>query len=119
MSNMKYTILLSFILIIFSRPSLGLKFINGLEDIPLFKNMEYVEDSLVLFDKVDGRYVSTEISGNYNYDEVISFYKNILPNLGWKETRLLTFERAKEILELKTTINNDKITIIFSVYPSK
>ena len=81
--------------------------------------MEYVDDSLVLFDKVDGRYVSTEIIGNYKYDEVVSFYKNVLPNLGWKETKALTFERSKEILELKTTINEDKISIIFSVYPSK
>ncbi len=116
---MKYTILISFILMIFYKPSLGLKFINGLEDIPLFKNMEYVEDSLVLFDKVDGRYVSTEISGNYNYEEVVSFYKKILPNLGWKETKPLTFERAEEILELKTTINKNEISIIFSVYPLK
>ncbi len=116
---MKYIILLSLTLLIFSKPSLGLKFINGLEDIPLFKNMEYVEDSLVLFDKVDGRYVSTEIIGNYNYKDVISFYRNILPNLGWKETSSLTFERAKEILELKTTVYNDKISIVFNVYPSK
>ena len=104
---------------IISKTLLGSKFINGLEDIPLFKNMEYVEDSLVLFDKVDGRYVSTEISGNYNYDEVISFYRNILPNLGWKETGSLTFERAREILELKTKIYSDKISIVFNVYPSK
>ncbi len=116
---MKHTILLLFILMFFYKPLLGLKFINGLEDIPLFKNMEYVDDSLVLFDKVDGRYVSTEISGNYKYDEVVSFYKKILPNLGWKEIRPLTFERSKEILEIKTTVSKDEISIIFSVYPSK
>ena len=119
MSNMKNSILLSLILIMFSKPLLGLEFINGLEDIPLFKNMEYVEDSLVLFDKVDGRYVSTEIRGNYNYEEVISFYKNILPNLGWQETKSLTYKRASEILELKSKVNNDKISIIFRVYPAK
>tara|TARA_B100000963_G_scaffold359342_1_gene386434 strand:- start:323 stop:682 length:360 start_codon:yes stop_codon:yes gene_type:complete len=119
MSIMKCKILLLLILMIFSKPLLGLKFINGLEDIPLFKNMEYVDDSLVLFDKVDGRYVSTEVRGNYNYDEVISFYKKILPNLGWKEIKPLIFERSKEILELKTTVSQNEISIIFSVYPSK
>ena len=46
------------------------------------------------------------------------FYKKILPNLGWKEIKPLIFERSKEILELKTTVSQDEISIIFSVYPS-
>ena len=51
--------------------------------------MEYVEDSLILFDKIDGRYVSVEINGDYEEEEVIEFYKMILPNLGWSEKSLL------------------------------
>ena len=50
--------------------------------------MEYVEDSLILFDKIDGRYVSVEINGDYEEEEVIEFYKMILPNLGWSEKSL-------------------------------
>ena len=72
-----------------SHTSYSLKFINGLEDIPLYKKMEYVEDSLILFDKIDGRYVSVEINGDYEEEEVIEFYKMILPNLGWSEKNLL------------------------------
>ena len=45
--------------------------------------------------------------------------KNILPNLGWQETKSLTYKRASEILELKSKVNNDKISIIFRVYPAK
>ena len=44
--------------------------------------MVYVEESLVMFDKINGRFVSTEIIGKYNYSEVSEFYKKILPNLG-------------------------------------
>ena len=41
-------------------------FIEGLGDIPIYKEMDYVEDSLILFDKVDGRYVSTKTKGKYS-----------------------------------------------------
>ena len=40
-------------------------FIYGLDDIPVYKNMRYVENSNVLFDKIDGRFVSSEMVGNY------------------------------------------------------
>ena len=95
MPNMKIYVFVIFLFLFTSKPLFGLKFINGLEDIPIFKEMQYVEDSLVLFDKIDGRYVSTEIEGIYKKEEVINFYKRILPNLGWNEIKPLTFERAK------------------------
>ena len=38
--------------------------------------MVYVEESLVMFDKINGRFVSTEIIGKYNYSEVVNFTKN-------------------------------------------
>ena len=59
-------------------------FIEGLGDIPIYKEMDYVEDSLILFDKVDGRYVSTKTKGKYSKKEVKEFYFKTLPNLGWK-----------------------------------
>ena len=59
-------------------------FIKGLEDIPIYSEMNYVEDSLILFDKINGRYVSTKTKGKYPQKEVQEFYKKILPNLGWK-----------------------------------
>ena len=61
------------------------RYINGIEDIPIFKNMVYVEDSLVLFDKTEGRYVSSEVIGDYDQLEIMTFYSSILPNLGWKK----------------------------------
>jgi len=82
MSEMKNIIFLTLIFISF-RP-LSETFLKGINDIPTYKNMVYVEESLVMFDKINGRFVSTEIVGNYKYSEVSEFYKKILPNLGWK-----------------------------------
>tara|TARA_B100000900_G_C20564306_1_gene710344 strand:+ start:1199 stop:1555 length:357 start_codon:yes stop_codon:yes gene_type:complete len=118
MSIMKILVLL-FIFVFHLRNVEAFKIINGLEDIPIFKDMEYVEDSLILFDKIDGRYVSTEIVGNYKKDEVFEFYYKILPNLGWKLKDSQKFERANETLELKSKNINNKISIIFNLYPTK
>ena len=60
-------------------------FIYGLDDIPVYKNMRYVENSNVLFDKIDGRFVSSEMVGNYEIKEIKIFYNSVLPNLGWKK----------------------------------
>ena len=79
--------------------------------------MEYVEDSLILFDKIDGRYVSVEITGYYDKEKVLKFYKKILPNLGWKEKKSLTFNRNNETLEIISREEEDKTYIKFNIFP--
>ena len=44
--------------------------------------MQNVEDSFILFDKVEGRYLYSEVEGDYDKKEINDFYKNVLPNLG-------------------------------------
>ena len=92
-------------------------FVDGLGDIPNFKNMKNVEDSFVLFDKIDGRYLYSETQGYHNKKEISKFYKNVLPNLGWIFVKENKFERADEILEIKFE-EADKLTkVLFSISP--
>ena len=116
MSKIKISIIFLLFFLV-SYTSYALKFINGLEDIPLYKKMEYVEDSLILFDKIDGRYVSVEINGDYEEEEVIEFYKMILPNLGWSEKKSLTFNRNNETLEIICKREKEKIYVKFNIFP--
>ena len=81
--------------------------------------MEYVEDSLILFDKIDGRYVSVEITGDYDEEKVLKFYKKILPNLGWKEKKPLIFKRNDETLEIISKKEIDNVYIKFNIFPSE
>ena len=117
MSKIKKSVIFFLLFFFSSNNSFALKFINGLEDIPLYKKMEIVEDSLILFDKIDGRYVSVEINGAYEEEEVINFYKRILPNLGWKEKKSLTFNRNKETLEIISKKEKEKIFVKFNIFP--
>ena len=95
------------------------EFLKGLEDIPLYKSMTHVENSLVMFDKINGRFVSTEITGPYKYEEVSNFYNKILPNLGWKITNNNLFERGTESLRLEFKTTKKKLTVVFSIFPKK
>ncbi len=79
--------------------------------------MEHVEDSLILFDKIDGRYVSVEITGDYDEDKVLKFYKKILPNLGWKEKKPLIFNRNNETLEVISKKEKGQVFIKFNIFP--
>jgi len=107
-------------IIIFILPGLlqSGRYINGIEDIPIFKNMVYVEDSIVLFDKTEGRYVSSAITGDYNKFEIMNFYSEVLPNLGWKNIGPSLFERGNEELEIKYSEKGKKTSAIFNIYPS-
>ena len=89
--------------------SYALKFINGLEDIPLYKKMEYVKDSLILFDKIDGRYVSVEINGDYEEEEVIEFYKMILIKHRVNNTKNLKKLNRNFGVEIDLRSNNKNI----------
>ena len=117
MSKIKFSIISFLLFFLFSFTSQALKFINGLEDIPMYKKMEYVEDSLILFDKIDGRYVSVEITGDYDEGKVLKFYKKILPNLGWKEKKPLIFTRNSETLEIISKKEKDQVYIKFNIFP--
>ena len=92
-------------------------FIYGLDDIPVYKNMRYVENSNVLFDKIDGRFVSSEMVGKYEIKEIKIFNNSVLPNLGWKKVKENVFERGTEFLEIKLESTGSLSSAQFSIYP--
>ena len=117
MPEMKNIIFL--IIILISHKALSETFLNGIDDIPIYKNMVYVEESLVMFDKINGRFVSTEITGKYNHLEVSEFYKNILPNLGWKFISKNLYRRGEESLEVEYKSDGKQLRVLFNISPNK
>jgi len=95
------------------------EFVYGLEEIPVYREMEYVDESNVLFDKINGRYVSSEIIGNYNVEEIESYYSSILPNLGWLRVNENLFERGREHLEISVFEEGSMSKVKFSIFPKE
>ena len=98
---------------------LASEFVYGLEEIPVYKEMEYVDESNVLFDKINGRFVSSEIMGDYNIQEIKSYYSSVLPNLGWLRVNESLFERGREYLEISVLKENSMSKVKFSIFPKE
>ena len=95
------------------------EFVYGLGDVPIFKDMSSIEDSYIIFDKVDGRYLYSEIKGKYEILEIKEYYKKVLPNLGWKFFEKNSFVRADEILEIQYFIDDEETKVVFTISPKK
>ena len=78
---------------------------------------QYTRTCDILFDKIDGRFVSSEMVGNYEIKEIKIFYNSVLPNLGWKKVKENIFERGTEFLEIKLESTGSFSTAQFSIYP--
>ena len=115
-NKMKFLLVFKF-LVISSFSAVAEDFVYGLDDIPVFKEMRYVENSNVLFDKIDGRFVSSEMIGNYSIEDIEEFYISVLPNLGWEEVNVNLFQRGDEYLEIKLESIKSASKIKFSIYP--
>ena len=115
-NKMKFLLVFKF-LVISSFFAVAEDFVYGLDDIPVFKEMRYIENSNVLFDKIDGRFVSSEMIGNYSIEDIEEFYISVLPNLGWEEVNVNLFQRGDEYLEIKLESIKSASKIKFSIYP--
>ena len=115
-NKMKFLLVFKF-LVISSFFAVAEDFVYGLDDIPVFKEMRYIENSNVLFDKIDGRFVSSEMIGNYSIEDIKEFYISVLPNLGWEEVNVNLFQRGDEYLEIKLESIKSASKIKFSIYP--
>tara|TARA_Y100000813_G_C24102964_1_gene323935 strand:+ start:440 stop:787 length:348 start_codon:yes stop_codon:yes gene_type:complete len=111
-----YKILIFFYL---SHQVIAEEFVYGLGDVPIFKDMRSIEDSYILFDKVDGRYLYSEIKGEYAILEIQEYYEKVLPNLGWKLHKKNSFLRGEEILEIQYLIDNRETKVVFTISPKK
>lgn len=94
-----------------------ISFVNGINDIPIFKNMKNIEDSLVVFDTNKGRFVTSEIFGENNQKKIESYYEKILPNLGWEKIKTSKYQREEEILDLEYKNIDEKVHLIFKISP--
>ena len=94
-----------------------IKFITGIEDLPIFDSLEIDEDNLIIFDKVDSRLVTVNLSGTVNLSEVRDYYENILPNLGWEMLNKEKYVRDSEILNLEYKTDNKKVYLTVKIKP--
>jgi len=98
-----------------------LKFIDGLEDIPLMPGLEQNLDKTISFGNEEARFIEVYLtSSKVGFKKVEVFYKESLPQLGWvyqgtdnnviifyRDGESLTFQKESDKpLKIRITIKN-------------
>jgi hypothetical protein len=83
----------------------AVEFISVLGDVPLMSGLLIVEESLLSFDKPNGRFLEilAVAKPGLEVSDIEAFYASSLPALGWTQKLFGTFVRQDELL----TINLD------------
>ncbi|MBL6931909.1 MAG: hypothetical protein ISR45_03095 [Rhodospirillales bacterium] len=125
--------LLAMVLIIAAAPRTVIaedSFLSAIEDFPLMSGLDEITGGVMVFDSPSGRIVEALTMGKVSREEVLQFYSNTLPQLGWAETTAGNFTREDEILKLEFPQTSapsgatasggpPTISVLFMLSPSK
>ncbi|MFN0042411.1 MAG: hypothetical protein ACKVSF_04260 [Alphaproteobacteria bacterium] len=92
-------------------------FVGGLEDLPLMDGLAEDRAAGLIFDKPDGRLVDAYAAGPVTPDAVAAFYRETLPELGWRVVAPLTFEREGERLTIEAEALAGEVLVRFHLAP--
>lgn len=92
-------------------------YIAEVEDLPLMPGLAEVEGAGVIFDKPDGRIVEAYAQGEVARDAVLAFYRQTLPQLGWRAAGAAAFRREGEALSLDFLDGGGALIVRFTLVP--
>ena len=96
-------------------------FSDAIDDLPLMDGLIESASETVVFDSSSGRIIKALSTGNVTRQQVMSFYRETLPQLGWKEISVGHFLREEEVLKIEF-LNPKKekiLNVLFMLSPSK
>ena len=93
------------------------KFLTGFSDLPIMPGMQELPDANISFDTASGRIVEAFARTEQSVERILSFYKNVLPQLGWRVEKDTMFVRDTEILIINPRKDRDSVVVQFSLEP--
>jgi len=98
-------------------------FVEGFEDLPLMAGLAMADEGSMAFDAPEGRIIEAYAHGQVSEKKVLSFYKQVLPELGWIEKSPGVFQREGELLKLEIpkskAMEDEIVTVRFALSPYK
>ncbi len=91
-------------------------FLNELEDLPLPSGLTEAPGGM-LFDSPTGRIVEATAQGEMEADQVLAFYAQTLPELGWQKVGASSYRRDNELLKIEVDAKRRPVLVHFSVVP--
>jgi hypothetical protein len=93
-------------------------FVTGIDDVPLMPGLTTLKDAGMAFDDEVGRVVESYAYGVVSEAEVLAFYGETLPQLGWHAAPGRgVFDREGEVLRIEFLVGGPPLTIRFFLSP--
>ena len=117
----KITILLLFVFVSSTSLAQKVEFSSFIPDFPIMSGLSEVKDSAIAFDKAQGRIFQITLKGQgVSKDGVLSFYTEILPQLGWNKIGTSLWKRSGEVLNIGIVgYSNGFLWVRVEVSPAK
>ncbi|MBO5997810.1 MAG: hypothetical protein J6P93_04730 [Alphaproteobacteria bacterium] len=108
-----------FLLFFVATPVLADDFLAGTEDVPLMQELTLLPEETFDFDTQDGRLYFSKAVTSVDSEKVLDFYRQTLPQLGWKEDEFKNFVREDDVLRISTTDKQTEdgkiVTVVFEL----
>jgi len=92
-------------------------FLSRLEDLPLAPGLSEDATAGLSFDSAAGRIVEAYARGNLTEDQVLQFYQETLPQLGWTADNARQYRRSGERLRLDVVRSGQGLMVHYSLSP--
>ena len=92
-------------------------YFSDLPDLPVMPGLEELPEAGVSFDKPEGRIVEVYARGAVTAEEILRFYQQTLPQLGWEAAGGERFRREGEVLDLSFATEGGLVTLRCSLHP--
>lgn len=95
------------------------RFFSFIQDVPVMPGLRELPEQAVMFDNPEGRIVESVASiESAALDNLIPFYNDTLPQLGWAGLGGLSFRRDSEILKMTVESMDGKNFLRVTVSPA-
>ena len=92
-------------------------FLTNTSDIPLMDGMKMSVGEQMDFDTPTGQVLSLDgIIKNKTGDDVLLFYENVLPQMGWKKVETGSFVRQNDTLNIVILKNKKPAKVRFEIF---
>jgi hypothetical protein len=81
-------------------PAWATEYFSEIADLPVADGLTEQKDKSTVFDAPLGRIVTAYATGKVAAEDVLDFYADALPSLGWEKTGEGTFHRKAETLKI-------------------
>ena len=105
-------------MMIHAAPVAGDRFVVGITDLPLISGLYLVEEETVIFEKPVGRFIHAVAKGGRTEEDFWQFYRDTLPQLGWRTVTPRIYFRDGESLNINVEKNDSQIIANFTIAPA-